>query len=103
MPSNASARTLTARMRRVSGDRCQRTRTRKRGRRVAGARGFARGSAAAAASSGLVVAVTVSNAIQGFDLCEIGIDGLELLTQPLDVAVDGAIVNVDVLAVSAVH
>src|SRR6185437_2263165 len=103
MPSSANAMTLTARMRRVSGDRCQRARTPKRGRGVAGARGFARGSATTAASRGLVVAVTVSNAIQSLDLSEIGVDDLELFAQPLDVAVDGAIIDVDVLAVSAVH
>src|SRR5215469_14905407 len=103
MPSSANAKTLTARIRRVSGDRCQRARTQNRGRGFADARVRARGSAPAAASRGLVVAVTVSNAIQRLDLGEIGIDNLELLAQPLDVAVDGAIVDVDVLAVSAVH
>src|SRR5665213_1668673 len=56
-----------------------------------------------AAAAGSVIAVTISNAIQGFDLRELGIDHLELLAQTLDVAVDGAVVDIDVLAVSTVH
>src|SRR5487761_17990 len=103
MPRSASARTLTARMRRVSGETRQRPRPRTRNRRAAVARAVARGAALAAASRGLVVAVTISDAIQGFDLGKVSVDGLELLPQALDVAVDGAIVDVDVLAIGAVH
>src|SRR5690606_33985236 len=44
----------------------------------------------AAARSTLAVAITHS--VQRLDLVELGIDRLELLTQPLDVAVDGAVV-----------
>src|SRR5208282_6417481 len=59
----------------------------------AGLGGFAR--------SGLAVAV--SDAIQGFDLSEIGVHRLEFLPQALDVAIDGAVVDIDVLAIGAVH
>src|SRR3954469_23476291 len=45
----------------------------------------------------------VADAVQGLDHVEAWIDGLELLPQPLDVAVDGAIVHVDLIVVSGVH
>ena len=39
--------------------------------------------------------VPVPDAVQRFDLGEVGIDFLELLAQALDVAVDGAVVDID--------
>src|SRR3982750_1599793 len=48
-------------------------------------------------------AVSITDAIEGFDLRELGIDRLELLAQALDVAVDRAVVDIDVLAVGGVH
>src|SRR5947208_12076270 len=49
------------------------------------------------------VAVSITDAIKGFDLTEFGIDRLELLAQTLDVAVDRAVIDADVLAVSRIH
>src|SRR5271156_3730044 len=80
-------------MRRVSGE------SRLRRRTLTGAAG----AAGAALRSALAVAVAISDAIEGFDLREFLIDRLELLAQPLDVAVDSAVVDIDVLAIGAVH
>src|SRR5262245_41720420 len=49
------------------------------------------------------VAVSVSDAIERFDLLEFGIDLAELATHALDVTVDGAVVDIDRLAVRRVH
>ena len=49
------------------------------------------------------VAVSIADAIKGFDLREIRVDGLELTAQPLDVAVDRPVVDVNVLPISRVH
>src|SRR5437763_16138987 len=49
------------------------------------------------------VAVSITDAIEGFDLAEFGIDRLELLAQALDVAVDRAVIDVDMLAIGRVH
>src|SRR5436190_22307591 len=49
------------------------------------------------------VAVSITDAIESFDLAEFGIDRLELLAQALDVAVDGAVIDVDMLAIGRVH
>src|ERR1051326_2014604 len=49
------------------------------------------------------VAVSITDAIEGFDLAEFGIDGLELLAQALDVAIDRAVIDVDMLAIGRVH
>src|SRR6476659_4145445 len=46
---------------------------------------------------------TVTDAVQRFDHLEVVIDDLELLAQPLDVAVDGAIVDVDLIVIGCVH
>src|SRR6266571_658174 len=48
-------------------------------------------------------AVSVTDAIEGFDLPEFRIDGLELLAQPLDVAIDRAVIDIDVLAIGGIH
>src|SRR4051812_16294484 len=58
------------------------------------------GSSACRASA---VAVSIADAIEGFDLREFRIDGLELLAQPLDVAVDRPVVDIDVLAIGRIH
>src|SRR6202035_3458617 len=60
-------------------------------------------SASAPCVGPLVLAIAISDAIERFDLCEIVVDRLELLAQPLDVAVDGAVVDVDVLAIGRIH
>jgi hypothetical protein len=43
----------------------------------------------------LTVAIAVADAVEGLDLGELVVDDLELLAQPLDVAVDGAVVDID--------
>src|SRR5215210_2344748 len=45
----------------------------------------------------------VSDPVQRLDHLEARIDDLELLAQPLDVAVDGAVVHVNLIVVSGVH
>src|SRR5260221_9958290 len=82
-------------MRAVSGEK-----RRRRGRSAMAAL-VARGDARAPAAS--TVAVAVSDAIERLDLGELAVDHLELLAQPLDVAVDGAVVDVDMLAVGGIH
>src|ERR1700722_12187746 len=64
-----------------------------------------RGAADVAASpwAVLTVAVTISDAIERLDLLELAVDDLEFLAQALDVAVDRAIVDIDVLAIGCVH
>src|ERR1700730_12483157 len=49
------------------------------------------------------VAVSVSDAIERFDLLDLAVDLAELAAHPLDVAVDGAVVDVDRLALGGVH
>src|SRR5690349_12245823 len=51
----------------------------------------------------LTVAVAVSDAIERLDQREVVVDRLELLPEPLDVAVDRPVVDIDVLAVGGVH
>src|ERR1700761_2651751 len=90
----ASARTLTARMRSVSGETVRRLPTLGRrsglgaglaaalaaGRRAKGCSATAEGAAGAAGST---VAVSIPDAIKCFDLREIRIDVLEFLSQTL--------------------
>src|SRR5207244_2305574 len=57
----------------------------------------------AGGADGSAVAVAIADAIERFDLSEVPIDGLELLPQPLDVAVDRAVVDINVLAVGGIH
>src|ERR1019366_9697705 len=54
-----------------------------------------------ARKSGFLEAVT--HTVQGFDHLEIVVHDLELLAQPLDVAVDGAIVDIDLIVIGRVH
>src|ERR1700724_2455498 len=94
---------LTARMRAVSGEKRRRRclRAKPAAARVASA---AAGRGAVPASAALsTVAVAISDAIERLDLGEFPVGYFELLAQPLDVAVDRAIVDIDVLAVSGVH
>src|SRR4051812_24589394 len=67
------------------------------------ASGITGGAARAAAGLASAVAVSITDAIEGFDLREFRIDGLELLAQTLDVAVDRAVVDINVLAIGRVH
>src|SRR5277367_2664637 len=45
----------------------------------------------------------ISDAIEGFDHFEFRLDDLELLAQPLDVAVDRAIIDIDLIVVGGIH
>src|SRR5690348_5069853 len=97
-----------ARMRKVSGD-SQALRCRRRSPGLAGT-GVVAGTPATkdgapppGARDALTVAVAISDAIKRLDLREVVVDRLELLAQPFDVAVDGTVVDVDVLAVVGVH
>src|SRR5579862_8083244 len=53
------------------------------------------------ARSGFAVAVT--DAIEGFDRIELRVDLAELAPHALDVAVDGAVVDIDLIVVGRVH
>src|SRR5690348_6755569 len=101
-------------IRRVSGDRTRPLKLRRRsppdgarGRsttpRTGSAEGCSGGGASTGAAFGSTVAVSIADAIQGFDLGEIRIDCLELLAHPLDVAVDRPVIDIDVLAISGNH
>src|SRR5215472_16699374 len=46
---------------------------------------------------------TIADPIEGLDHFEFGLDHFELLAKPLDVAVDSAVVNVDLIVVGRVH
>src|SRR5476649_2687345 len=48
-------------------------------------------------------AITIADAIQRLDGVEIVGHRLELLAQPLDVAVDGAVVDIDLVVIGRVH
>src|SRR5215469_5284842 len=103
-------------MRRVSGETDQRLATLGRSSALGpelapggtGVRETKGGSATGAegdagAAAGSTVAVSIPDAIEGFDLRKIGISGLEFFAQTLDVAVDRAIVHIDVLAIRRIH
>ena len=47
--------------------------------------------------------ITIADAVQGLDLVESVVGGLEFLADPLDVAVDGAVVDIDAVAVGCIH
>src|ERR1700682_507013 len=57
----------------------------------------------ASREAGSAIAVSVTDAIEGFDLREICVDRLELLAEPFDVTVDCPVIDIDVLAVSGIH
>src|SRR5262245_43331011 len=46
---------------------------------------------------------TIADAIKRFDHLEIVVNDLEFLAQTLDVAVDGAIIDIDLIVVGGVH
>ena len=45
----------------------------------------------------------VADAVQRFDHVEFGVAGFELFAQPLDVAVDGAIIHIDLIVIGRIH
>src|SRR5665213_1206739 len=70
-------------------------------RRPRGASSPAWASPASAGRSGFAVAIP--DAIKGLDGVEGRIDFPELLAHPLDVAVDGAVIDIDLILVGGVH
>src|SRR5690348_10227163 len=70
-------------------------------RRAKGCSATAEGEAGEAAGS--TVAVSIPDAIECFDLREIRIYVLKFLAQTLDVTVDRAVVDIDVLAIGRIH
>src|ERR1700719_1187049 len=46
---------------------------------------------------------TIAYAVQRLDHIEIVVAGLELLAQPLDVAVDGPVVDIDLIVIGRIH
>src|SRR5436305_1751452 len=102
-------------MRRVSGATVQRLsvldRRSARGRRAGAALASDRGAEGcsataegdAGAATGSTVAVSIPDAIECFDLREIGIDVLEFFAQSLDVTIDRPVVDIDVLAIGRIH
>src|SRR5271165_5210154 len=57
----------------------------------------------AGGSAGSAVAVSIADAIKRFDMGEIAFYRLKFFPQPLDVAVDRAVVDIDVFAICRVH
>src|SRR3546814_2201954 len=53
--------------------------------------------------SSLFFGESVADAIERFDCLEALVDGAELLAKPLDMAVDGAVVDIDVILICGVH
>src|SRR5438105_8632859 len=117
--SSARGNTLTAMIRRVSGET---GRQRKGPDRIVSARratlrGSPCGDHSAAASGrasaasdrassggfGSAVTISIADAIEGFDLRELRIHVLKLLAQALDVAVDRPVVDINVLAIGGIH
>src|SRR5260370_17265774 len=70
--------------------------------RAAPARRGASGAVAAGCAA-VTVAVAISDAIERLDLGEFAVDDLELLAEPVDVAVDRTVIDIDVLAIGGVH
>src|SRR4051794_37888445 len=83
--NRAMVRTLTARIRWPSVHRPDQLKAR---------------SASASSSVGVE---SVSDAIQGLDCIKLGVGSAELAADPLDVAVDGAVVNIDVVMISDIE
>src|SRR5690606_6418527 len=65
--------------------------------------GWARcGSSVVTALSSLLLAA-IADAVEGLDHLEIVVHGLDLLARPFDVAVDGAVVHIDLVVIGGVH
>src|SRR5260370_42407848 len=100
-PSSAIASTLIARMRRVSEKGPMRRRDRRFSLRWARSRPSPRSRIGTRTASRSEILVATPNAIERLDVTELGIDHLELLPQPFDVAIDLPVIHINVLAVSA--
>src|SRR5260370_32306407 len=67
----------------------------------AGASGALRPGGAPGAGSGFPIAV--SDTVEGFDRIEFWVHIAELLAHALDVAVDGAVIDIDLILIGRVH
>src|SRR3982750_737819 len=56
-----------------------------------------------ARSGSSLLVESISEAIEGLDCIELGVDGAELAGDPLDVAVDGAVVDISVVAIGHIE
>src|ERR1700733_12314226 len=92
-PSSTTVTRLTASTRRVSENWPKRERRHSRPNQPA--RGARR------ARSAFLVAIP--DTVQSLYMGEIVVDNLEFLAQPLDVAIDGAVIDIDVLAIGGIH
>src|SRR5690349_6549009 len=81
-PTSASVNTFTARMRWASVQRPDQVRTR---------------------SASLFLSESVSDAIEGLDRVELRVDRAEFSADALNVAVDGPVIDIDVVLVSDVE
>src|SRR6202051_3411251 len=61
------------------------------------------GSSWPIASNDALFLETIADAVQRLDHIEIVVAGLELLAQPLDVAVDGSVVDIDLVVIGRIH
>src|SRR6476646_5446436 len=57
----------------------------------------------ARSESSLLVVETVSDAIKGLDRIKFGVGGAELPSYPLDVTVDGPVINVDIFMIGDIE
>ncbi len=73
------------------------------GRRAAAVGLFGSTSSALGSRAASRFAESVADSIKRLDHLEVVVDDLELLAQPLDVAVDGAVVDIDLLIISRIH
>src|SRR5690348_17199983 len=46
---------------------------------------------------------TIADAVERLDHVELGVNRLELLAEPLDVAVDGPVVDIDLVVIGRIH
>src|ERR1700733_10887636 len=92
-PSRTTVTRLTARTRRVSENWPKRERRHCLANQPSRTRGRARS----------VFLVTITDTVERLDMGEVVVDYLELLAQPLDVAVDRPVVDIDVLAIGGIH
>ena len=73
--------------------------------RSAGSGGFTLSSIGGPGPVGalLLLLEAVAHAVERFNAVELGVDRVELLAQPLDVAVDGAVVDIDLVVIGRIH
>src|SRR5690349_5338094 len=48
-------------------------------------------------------AVLISDPVERFDLGEVGSDGAEFFSDPLDVGIDGSVIDIDILTISHIN